>query len=1128
MLLSVLIHCLQRVQQTMPRKTLLIVKLTSVLLFVASLQVSATGFSQITLSEKNASLHKVFKAIQKQTGFDFIYNSDLVRQAGSVDVDLHSASIEEAMKACLKDKPLAYAIIGTTVVIKPKPAPMPVAGQQNDLPPPIEIRGTVYNERHEPMQGVSVQLKGTHTGTTTDGSGNFFLQIPENKGMLVFSFVGYDTKEVSLGAATSIEVTLALTNNVLNEVVSIGYGTQKKINVTGSVSDIRAADIEDKPITQLSQVFAGQLTGISGTQASGEPGADQADILIRGRGTFSSAGVQPLVIVDGLPSSLNNIDPNSIESISILKDAASAAIYGSRAANGVILITTKRGKKGVMNVDYNGYAGWLKPDAFPDYVSTWQYAQLYNEALVNAGAQPLYSDAQIQDFKTNPLYSSVNHPKALFTSGSGFQTSHNIIFSGGNDMTTYFASLVYLREDGLVRENTYDRYTFTLNLDQKVARNLKFGVNLVGINGKSTEPVTTAGSAASTSNLADNVRYLYQEANLLPPVYPDKYPDGSYGYDGGYNSFLADLDSKSFHSENLYNLLGSLNLQWQITPHLKLSGKIGSVFNQNYYKTFNATFKYDSVYTASPAWLREDISNEVDLTAESLIEFSKTFGDHDLYLLGGYSQESNTVTTHGLSRSGFPTNETTVINAGSAASMQNSGNIQQWALRSFFGRLQYAYKDKYLFESNARYDGSSRFPDTKRYGFFPSFSGGWKVDKEPFFNVGWIRDLKLRASWGQLGNQNIGNYSYQDILSLGQDYPIGGVIQSGAALVNLANENISWETTRIIDYGADISFFNRKLTLEADYFNKKTSDILYKVPASSVLGFTPPVQNAGSVLNKGWELKLIYRNHTGNFSYEFSPNISFVHTEVLDLPGGADHIISLIANDYYTVMQTGQSMDAFYGYESDGLFADQNDITKSPTQPGSPNPGDIKYKDISGPNGVPDGQVDPTYDRTILGSYFPKYTFGATIDLSYKNFDLSMLFQGVAGVKGILSRWRAMPFDDGIGAIPSWQTDRWTADNPNPNAAEPRLLTTFRNVSSDFWVRDASYLKLKFLQAGYTFPDRMLGKRSIKKLRIYFSATNLFTVSHYYKGYDPDQRVSGDARYYPVTSNYTFGVNLGL
>lgn len=1115
-----------------PKQTLRIMKLTIAIFLVGLLHVSATGVSQITLVEKNSSLQKIFKQIQKQSGYDFVYNSELLLSAGKVDVEVRNATLEQALKACLKDKPLNFAIVEKTVVITPRPitavAPPLVIDIPPAPPPPVDITGRISNDKGEPLQGVSVKLKGTDIGTTSGVDGGFTIRTPEARGTLVFSYVGYEIKEIAINNRTNIIVALALLDNSLDEVVFIGYGQQKKVNVTGSVAEMRSKDIENRPVTQLSQLFAGQLTGISATQASGEPGADQADILVRGRGTFSSAGIQPLVLIDGLPSSLNNIDPNSVESVSILKDAASAAIYGARAANGVILVTTKRGKKGRTNVQYNGYAGWVKPGTFPDYVSTAQYAEMYNEALVNGGSQPLYSPADIEKFTDDPVFSTVNHPKQLFTSGNGLQHSHNVSVSGGNDQTTYFASMVYLKQNGIIRRNDYDRFTFTLNLDQKIANKLKLGVNLVAITGKSDEPITTAGVFAATANVAESVRFLYQMANLLPPVFPGKYPNGDYGYDGSFNAPLAALDSKSNGTERQYNVVGSLNLEYAISPEFKLSGRLGTVFNQGHIRSFNATFRYTDAYFAGPAWLRETFSNETDITLQALAEYTKSFGKHSLYALAGYAQEANIITLNTMSRNGFPSNNTTVINAGSTATMQNTGTQNEWGLRSYFGRIQYSFDDRYLLETNLRYDGSSRFSKSRQYGFFPSFSGAWKIANEKFFKVGWVNDLKLRASWGNLGNQNIGNYSFQNILALGQDYVFGNGIQPGAALLNLANQAISWETTRIIDIGADISLLNRKLTLEVDYFNKKTTDILYNVPVSTVLGFTPPVLNAGAVLNKGWEFRLVYRNNIGSFNYSISPNFSSVQTEILELPTKAARIITLNASDYNTVMQRGIGMNAFYGYIADGLFVDQADVDKSPTQPTAAKPGDIKFRDISGPDGVPDGKVDPTYDRTVLGSYFPKYTFGADLSMSYKNFDFSVLFQGVAGVEGILSRWRAMPFNDGVGAIPSWMADRWTTDNPNPNAAQPRLLTNFRDVSNSFWVRDASYLRMKFLQVGYTIPPGTLAKFGMNRLRLYFSATNLFTISGYYKGYDPDQRLSTDSRYYPVGSTFTFGINAGL
>lgn len=991
------------------------------------------------------------------------------------------------------------------------------------------ITGKVTDEKGNVLPGVNVIVKGTVQGTVTDAEGSYQLSLPANTETVVFSFVGYQPKEVSAAGRTSIDISLEPDVQLLGEVVVVGYGTQKKTNVTGSVSQFESEQIENKPITNVTQLFAGQVTGISAPQISGEPGADAAAILIRGRGTFSGAGTEAFVLVDGLPSSLDNIDPNSIASISVLKDAASASIYGARAANGVILVTTKRGKAGGLSVNYNGYAGWQKPTAFPDYVESWEFATLYNEALTNMGQQPLYNDAEIQKFRdgSDPLYGNANHPEDLFTSGSGFQTSHNLNFSGGSENTKYFASLAYLKQEGIVKRNEYDRYTFTFNVDQKVSKNLNLGVNLIGIKGGSTEPVPTAGPFGANASVASTVRMLYQMANLLSPTIPGRYPDGSYGYDG-FNSALAAIDSKSFYTENKHDLLGSLNLGWDITPALKISGKAGYVYNQAYNKSFNATFKYNENLTTGPAWLREDISNFTSITLQTLIEYNKKFGDHSIFALGGISQQSDKVIRHNLSRSDFPSNETTVQNAGSAATMQNGGNFEEWGLRSYFGRVQYSFKDKYLFEANARYDGSSRFPESKKYGFFPSFSAAWRISEESFFDVAWMDDVKLRASWGELGNQNIGNYPYQNIISLGQNYIFGGTLIPGASLTNLPNSDISWETTRIADVGLDISLIKNKLSLEVDYFNKKTSDILYSVPSSAVLGLSTSLQNAGSVLNEGWEFQLTYRNNIGGLRYSISPNFSSVRTEVLDL-AGVDRIITLVASDYYTIMTPGEPMQAFYGYKTDGLFANQNEIDDYATQPGAPKPGDIKFLDISGPNDVPDGQVDAEYDRTVIGSHFPKYTFGGTLDLNFKNFDFSVVFQGVGGVKGILRRWRAQPFDDGGVNVQGWQTDRWTVENPNPDARVPRLSIGWHGgVANDFWIIDASYLRVKNVQFGYSIPTQVLDKVGLNRLRLYFSGTNLLTFSNYYEGYDPDQRLSPDARFYPVTAVYSLGVNLGF
>jgi TonB-linked SusC/RagA family outer membrane protein len=1124
------IFSLWRERLTPSGKILKTMKVFTFLMLVAIVHVSASSYSQnsrLSLNMKNATIKDVLIQIEEQTEYRFLYSDSKIDVEKKVNVDLADMKIEDILDNVFEGTNIGYRMVNRQILLSDKMENFQVAQQ------PKSISGKVTDSSGAPLPGVSIVIKGTTTGTITDFDGKYTLANVSADATLVFSFVGMKTQEIAIAGKTAINVVMQDETIGLEEVVAIGYGVQKKANLTGSVSEIRTESILNKPVTQVSQLFSGQISGVSAQRMSGEPGDDAATLLIRGRGTFSSAGVQPLILVDGLQTSLDNIDPNSIESISVLKDAASASIYGARAANGVILVTTKRGKSGEMQVNYNGYVGWQKPTEFPDFVDSWEWAELYNEALTNYGKQPFYTAAEIQKFKdgTDPYYANFNHVKALFTTGSGLQTNHNVNFKGGSENTKYFMSLGYLLQNGLITENYYDKYNLTLNLDQKVSKNVWLETRLFGIIGTTNEPVVTAGAAANAANRATTVKEIYKAAMETSPKYPLYYPDGSYGFDGTWRGWRGHLDSESFRKANNYNFGGSVNLGWNITESLKISGKVGYVFNQNYIRNFNATFKFSETYFPAPAYLREDINQSNNLNLQSLVEYSKTFKKHSVFVLGGFSQESFLNKNYSLSRQDFPGNETIVLDAGSTAQMKNSGNMSDWSLRSLFGRIQYSFDDKYLFEANARYDGSSRFPDSRRYGFFPSFSGAWKISKEPFFNVSWVSDWKLRASWGKLGNQNIGNYPYQYTINLGQDYVFGNTVHPGAALVNLPTADISWEATRVIDIGTDISLFNSRLNVTVDYFNKETTDILYRVDASDVLGLSPSVQNAGAVLNTGWEFQLLYKNNMGNFRYSIAPNFSVLHNEVTSI-ANVERVISS-TNDHYRIMTVGQPMNAYYGYKTDGLFVDQDDIANYPTQPHNARPGDIRYMDISGPDGIPDGKVDAEYDRTVLGSDYPTYVYGGEINLAYKNFDLSMLFQGYADVKGILKRHNAWAFFGATINVQRWQTDRWTVDNPNPNAKNPILGisndSSNNRVSSDFWIRDASYLRLKDIQLGYTVPKNITNKLRISYLRLYGSATNVFTLfSNYYEGWDPDVLNAADNVYYPPTSVYTFGLNVSF
>ena len=982
-----------------------------------------------------------------------------------------------------------------------------------------EVSGIVTDQNGNPIVGANVVIQGTNTGTVTDFDGNFTLVAGEND-VLVVSYVGFVEKEVTVTTEGSIQIALEESLAALDEIVVVGYGTQKKVNLTGSVSSISADEIENRPITQASQALAGLSSGVTVQQGSGRPGNDGATIRIRGIGTFSGAGNEPLVLIDGLAGSLNDVDPNNIKSISILKDAASASIYGTRAANGVVLIETKRGKTGQMQVSYNGYVGVQDVTALPEFVNSTTYAELRNEANANMGLSPSYTDAEIEIFKNQSdpdNYPDVPHLKNLLNSGSGLQTNHNFSFTGGDAKNSYLFSLGYLNQEGVVAENEYDKYNFQLNFDSQIKENLNLKVNLSGYSANTDEPRHYEG------DMTHMINYAVREG----PIYAGRKSDGTYGYQDNYSP-EAWLDSESFTNRKNKYFMGGTELVWDFMKNFSLSGKVGYRFSNYRDKEFVSTFVFDENKSLGPNSLRVTSGFDNLVTLQSLLKYSTQIDKHEISALAGFSQEEyHSEYVQGF-RDDFPNNLLYEINTGSSSNMQSSGSAGEWSLRSFFGRINYTFNDRYLFEVNGRYDGTSRFPKDGRWGFFPSVSVGWKVSQEEFMqDVDWVDNLKFRASYGQLGNQNIGNYPYQNVLSLGENYTFGGNLVSGARLTTLSNANISWETTAVTDLGIDLSIFNGKLNMVLDYFDKKTSDILYQITASGVLGLNPSTVNAGEVRNTGFELYLNYRETLGKFSFGISPNFSYTKNRVTKLAGG-------LQQDINRGLFVGQPINSTYGYVADGLFVDQNDIDNYPSQPYSSEPGFIRYKDISGPDGVPDGKVDATYDRKVIGSYFPKYSFGANIQAEYKGFDFSVLMQGLAGFNRQIGSYQAHAFYNG-GQIQQWQADnRWTAENPNPNA-EYVKLTSLNGGSgtifpSTFWDRNASFLRIKNLQLGYTFSQEALDLLKIKKLRVYVTGQNLYTFNDFYKGWDPEmsQSTGDNSPFYPITSVYTLGVNLNF
>lgn len=982
------------------------------------------------------------------------------------------------------------------------------------------ITGKVVDSNGEPIIGASI-VTADGTGTVTNFEGVFTLNNVKDKSELTISYVGCLTQKIVVGNKTNFEITLKEDSQLLDDVVVVGYGTQKKVNLTGSVSSVSADDLANKPVMSTAQALAGLAPGLSVLQNSGRPGTG-ATVKIRGAGTFSSAGNDPLVLIDGLSGNIDDVDPNDIQSISFLKDAASASIYGNRAANGVILIETKKGAEGKISVSYNNSFGWQKATELPDFLPSWEYATYYNMAMRNMGRQEAYSADQIEKYRNGSdpdYYPNVNHLKWILESGSGFQHQHNVSIQGGSANTKYNLSVGYRKQDGLTAETSNERVTALLSLTSNLTKRLTMNVNMNSFYNNYKAPL-------GSGSIDGIVGYAVREG----PVYAGQKTDGSFGYQDNYSP-EAWLASESFVNNKSRNLSASGQLIWD-TPitGLKLTGKAGVTFYNSNDKSFTAKTYFSDEKIVGPANLSMGSSDNTYTTLEGLITYEKTIKGHSFKLLAGSSLENASNKYLSASRNTFPNNNLYELSAGSSATANNGSSTEEWALMSFFGRINYSFKDRYLLEGNLRYDGSSRFASGNRWGLFPSVSAGWRITEENFWKNSSLNEvvnnLKLRLSYGVLGNQNIGVYPYQQTYSLGHDAPLGNTatLQSGVYMASYNNPDITWEKTSIADVGIDFALFNSALTGTIDYFYKYTSDILAPVEVSSLIGRSVGQSNVGAVSNKGIEVTLTYNGKIGkDFRFSVSPNFTWVKNTVEKLSNGATEEI----NNNRIV---GQPLGIIYGYETEGLFVDQNEINTAPEQlvgKSDLKPGYIRYKDQDG-----DKKVDANNDRKVLGSTTPKFYYGMTVTANYKNFDFSMLMQGLGGHKRLIGSYMAYAFYNG-GQIQRWQADNcWTEENPNKWAEYPRLETLNMNNTnlqvSDYWVRDASFLRLKNLQVGYALPKALVSKLGIQSLRVFVSGQNLLTFNSFYKGWDPENEIgTGDApSYYPINRIYSFGMNV--
>lgn len=1007
------------------------------------------------------------------------------------------------------------------------------------------VKGVVKDSNGEPLLGVNVLVKGTTIGAVTDIDGNFSFEAPAGC-TLVISYIGFESQEVKVKGNAPLNIILKEDSEALDEVVVIGYGTQKKVNLTGAVSAVTGEEIAKRPVSNTSTMLQGQMPGLRITSDKGQPGNESVQMRVRGQGTYSSAGSNPLVLINGVEGDLATLDPNIIESVSVLKDAASASIYGSRAANGVILITTKNGSemKERVSVRYNGNFAVHNPTTLLDLI--WDsptYMKYFNMAKENSGS-PIterYTQEMI-DAYTNPTdpqkYPSFNWLDYMFD--PAFVQQHNVNVSGTIGKTSYNASLSMVNQPGTMKGQEYQRYNASLDLTSQVNDWVKIGMYFTG-----------SRSYRQETRQGDTDAYLstISQAPTYMPWLPDdgsgikRYTSKAYTFESNNKNMVAIAETENF--KKYVNTDANVQAWAEIKPFKGLTWYTkGAIrYKAQHYKDWGAIptpiyFYHDGTQNGTlntngtGLTSNMEYSTYVNLYTYLKYDWLSSNKDHSLSAMAGYSLESYRYDVLQGYRQDydFPLHE---LNAGNSSVQTNSGSSQEWGLVSGFFRLNYGFKDRYLVELNARYDGSSRIASQSRWGVFPSFSLGWRVTEEEWmkdFQWDWLNSLKLRGSWGLLGNQNIDLYSYYALVSTGKDYGFNNTdLSSGVAQTAISNQNLKWETTAIGDFGADLTLFNG-FNVTFDWYKKRTYDILRKAQGNALLGLDAPYINDGEMVNKGIEVSLGYNGYVRDGFFEglsYNANVYFDRSRNTLTKYGADYITNGL------ICSEGLPYESFYGYKAIGIFKDDDEVRNSPKQfNDNTQAGDIKYADISGPDGVPDNVVDE-YDRTVIGNRFPNFEYSVSLGASWKGFDLSLLGQGVSGVDHYASGWGLRPFYQGTPISQDYIDNMWTEEHTN--AKYPRLYFadmggTKNQRESTYWLYDGSYFRLKNLTFGYTLPKALTQKAKIQRLRVYFSGDNLLTFTKFPQGGDPERNYNSMKGtrlvYYPQNRIISFGINL--
>ena len=1083
------------------KKFLNIMRISTLLLFVCIFASYASDLSsqtaKVNIANTRMTIGDFIKQVEKETGYMFVYNKGEIDANRTVSLKKGNNTVGDCLNRIFDGTGVSFVFDdGYVVLTKHSQTQAAVSQQSGKL-----VKGAVTDESGLSVIGANVFIKGTTVGTITDMEGNFSLEVPSDNDILVISYIGYVEQQIPVKNRKNWSIVLKEDAQNLDEVVVVGYGTQRKGNIATAVTTIKSDVLQNRPVQTVGEALQGQIPGLSVT-AKGAPG-ESPKLQLRGSSVLKSDNSsEPLVLVDGVPADFNFLNPEDIESINVLKDAASSAIYGSRAANGVLLITTKRGKMGKPTFRYNGSVGVNTPQS----ISSAEYARIKNEAERNMGRAPIYTDEDISKFANGTDLNRYPNTNWLdLAIQNSVTTRHGLEASGGTEKVRYLVSAGIDHQTGIFPNTQQNVFNVRSSTDISITK--KFGISF------------DIRYQLRDMDALNNQEDIYKQLIQADPTMVAYYTDGSYGYNPGFfTNPLVPLYEGGQKYTNRHEASGIFKLDYEIIDGLKFTGIANVKYTFKNEESRARKVFYKNYFTQEVFENGENsFSDRRDYNAyynlQALLNYKKSFGIHNLDILAGYQQESENSDWLKGARSGYPTDIIWELNPGPKDNWSNDGNGEHWALASFIGRINYDYDNKYILSLSMRSDASSRFAKGSRWSTFPSVAAAWRISQESFMKGirSWLDDLKIRASWGQTGSATgLGLYPSYTLISTG-GLILNNTYQQIASLKTIGNQELTWEHSDMLNLGLDVKVLNSRLNFTGEYYIKNTKDILLEMPVPLEYGFGKPNMNVGEVRNKGWELSLSWNDRINDFGYSISGNLSDNRNEVVDLGDTGPWK----GSNTYT--EVGLPFNSIYGYESMGLFQSDEEVANAPFQNSNTAAGDIRYKNQNG-----DNKIDAN-DRVVIGDPNPHFLYGVNLGFDYKNFDLNMFFQGIGQKDRVIMDNFVRPFYD--SSIFEHHLDYWTPENTG--AKYPRILNkddgTHNYQQSDYWMINAGYFRMKNLQIGYTIPREILRPAGFDRVRVYFSANNLFTVSDFVPGMDPESEKSVS---YPFARTYSFGLNV--